>query len=100
MLNVPPNRNFGDAIAVQDLRGILEIFSDVFPRTKILAPPLRSPQILWSRKPNAETPFLILHYYLRMSNQITLYKDNLYLQANERENEMQLERARVTINAQ
>ena len=30
LLNVLPNRNFGDAIAVQDLRGIVyEILSDV-----------------------------------------------------------------------
>ena len=32
VLNVPPNRNFGDAIAVQDLRGIqYEIFFWCFP---------------------------------------------------------------------
>ena len=33
VLNVPPNRNFGDAIAVQDLRGIhvYKKFSDVPP---------------------------------------------------------------------
>ena len=37
VLNVPPNRNFGDPIAVQDLRGIqYEIFVDVPPQTKIL----------------------------------------------------------------
>ena len=32
VLNVPPNRNFGDAIAIQDLRGIqYEIFFLCFP---------------------------------------------------------------------
>ena len=37
----PPNRNFGNAIAVQDLRGIhLWNFFNVPPRTKILAPSL------------------------------------------------------------
>ena len=35
LLNVLPNRNFGDAIAVQDLREIIyEILSDVTPEAK------------------------------------------------------------------
>ena len=47
VLNVPPNRNFGDAIAVQDLRGIqYEIFFDVPPQTKILEPPLYTVQYI------------------------------------------------------
>ena len=42
LLNVPSNRNFGDAIAVQDLRGI-HIWNSVrgSPRTKILEPLLK-----------------------------------------------------------
>ena len=47
VLNVPPNRNFEDAIAVQDLRGIqYEIDFDVPPRTKILEPPLYTVQYI------------------------------------------------------
>ena len=39
LLNVPPNQNFGDAIAVQDLRVefMNEILSEV-PPTKVLEP--------------------------------------------------------------
>ena len=42
LLNISPNRNFGDAIAVQDLSRI-NVWNFVLcplPRTKILAPPL------------------------------------------------------------
>ena len=42
----PPNLNFGDAIAVQE-EFMYEIFSDVPPRTKILAPPLYTVYILY-----------------------------------------------------
>ena len=49
------NRNFGDAIAVQNVREfIYEILFDVPPRTKILAPPLLSPPNIRVQ----ETPWL------------------------------------------
>ena len=49
VVNVSPNRNFGDAIAIQDLRGNFyqyEIFFDVPSRTKILEPPLYTVQYI------------------------------------------------------
>ena len=67
----PPNRNYGDAIAVQDLKEfIYEILFDV-PPTKFLAPPLLSPPNIRVQ----ETPWLLCTYmyvYVRCSVMYTL----------------------------
>ena len=82
LLNVTPNRNFGDAIAVQDMRGIHILYISVQnfvrcppPRTKILAPLLCIIAFVWKRK-GVHCIFLgffTMHYSISTEFSITLF---------------------------
>ena len=86
MLNVPPNRNFGDAIAVQDLKVIHkmklkhiksnehEIFSMFPPRTKILEPPLHTVYTRGINRAEISGPARKIFFSARPSPQSMYYK--------------------------